>query len=477
MRDLDAHKLVKKDAASLRFQFSMVKFKCSSITKGWCQLNFVVHIGDGKAGSSAIQHALSRKENELREKNIICDGVLHGHYSLPTLIGRRYRSDDARSLDRAHDTVEALRKACKAKPDATVIISAESFMNLATQDVVGLLQLISDEISSLKIVAYVRSPAEHYLSKVQQELKGDSAFTPPDRYVRRLDLIVDRWIRDERCSEVVVRPFRRDLLADGSVVRDFEDVLEQLTSKKLELEDASENSTISAEQMIVLQRFRDYGGFQNGKLHPASSALVSFFSRINREMLVGKKPKLTNAAKDAVIEGNKDVWARLTGMFPYLAPLVEVAVSRTKNRQWVQSDSVSSILAEFDESDVKFFSRLIPFQESGKKRNISVDDITSLKYLGEKYSVNEDMLITEYLHYAQTTPELIKSSDALQRENKRLEQALDVERSSRKKYQAELAEERRRRVDVETRLKKAWRDPIPHLFLALQRKLRKGLQR
>ena len=220
---------------------------------------FIVHIGDGKCGSSSLQKGLHEIRNQLRDKGIIYEtaNAHHGHFDLVSLVGKENReaiSVEA-TVQRAQKTIDLIRE--KLRPDSTVLLSAESFFSLPPYLLIKILQMISPSIDRLDLIAYVRAPHSMYLSLVQQIVKADSIFPMPDKYVRPVDMILKRWRDYPDVNTLTVHNFDRSHLVDGDVVPDFTRVLRDLTGfGDIDLPSLNVNTTLSAEQLVLLQKYR-----------------------------------------------------------------------------------------------------------------------------------------------------------------------------------------------------------------------------
>lgn len=322
---------------------------------------FIVHIGDGKCGSSSVQKSLF----DAREA-LLTHGILYatttpnqGHFNLATLAGKTLRSADDTAKKSALDTIALVRE--NVRPDSTVLLSAENFFNLKPESLIEVLRLISDDIEQVDLIAYLRAPDSMYLSLVQQILKGDSRFTMPHKFARTVDKILRRWERSPQINSLIVHKFDRRALVNRDVVDDFCAILRDLTQQSdITLPHASENATLSAEQMIVLQRYRkrllkDH----DGKLHKDSQRLIAYFDKINTLGFPGSKPALNAAAISSVRDANHDIFSAVHGMFPDLGlgpePLSEPA---TAPEIWEPESGVEQILRDVDHNLVELVEHL-----------------------------------------------------------------------------------------------------------------------
>lgn len=324
---------------------------------------FIVHIGDGKCGSTAIQKALYAARGDLRAQGIIYETTtpLGAHFNLITLAGHKTRGNTAGQLEQARKTIEAIRAA--TGPDDVVLLSGESLFVLSPPVMIDLLGEISGRIDRLDIVAYVRPPSGMYLSLVQQVLKGHSQYTKPDAYLRRIDQYLGRWKESSEKTSLSVRLFDRSRLQGGDVVEDFAEVLRGLTGKAdLQLQQTRENVSLSSEQLVVLQALR--GNFLkkvDGLAHPQSNRLVSFFEAMNRGGLVGHQLRLSVDAQMVVGRRNAPVVAAMNTLFPDLGMSEEVYdVAAVADPHWTRTDDVSAILRTTDSGIVELLTALVP---------------------------------------------------------------------------------------------------------------------
>lgn len=335
-------------------------------------VKFIVHIGDGKCGSTAIQAGLYAARHQLREKGVIYETAkpASGHFGLVRLTGHATRGNDAAQTEAAWMTVSRIREQLRQWPahsetPPTVLLSAESFFSVPPDQLLDILRTMATQVARLDVIAYVRPPSAMYLSLVQQELKGNSRFTPPAKYRRRVDEVVERWARAEQCSSFTLRVFDRSCLEQGNVVHDFSAVVGGLIGdSSLQLPADVKNQSITAEQLVVLQHYRrTVLGELDGQLHRASARLLSFFEALNRLFLAGNPLRLSAAAQAAVASANRDIVDHLNQLHPGLE-LTDVAEDDAPTADAAIADAftqdVASILERVDDTVVAQLTALIP---------------------------------------------------------------------------------------------------------------------
>lgn len=279
---------------------------------------FIVHIGDGKCGSSAMQAAMFDARAQMMNHGLLYTSHhrTSGNFCLGTLLGKATRGLATAQQKFAQDTVRKLQDDIESCD--YVIISSEDFLTFDPEEVVEILQMITLDIESIDAIAYIRDPLGQYLSRAQQSIKASYRFQRPDTFIRPVDRWLSHWESFPMISSLTVRHFDRGQLVGGNAVADFEHVVKGLTGKDFSLEHINENSSLSAEQMVVLQDYRSQFCRQiEGKLAPGSSRLIDFFTTMNEDGLIGSKPQLSKDAAARVATGNAAIVERLNSKFGF----------------------------------------------------------------------------------------------------------------------------------------------------------------
>lgn len=325
--------------------------------------DFIVHIGDGKCGSSSIQKALYEARNDLRTQGITYETATPkaAHFNLVTLIGRATRGNYEVQSEQARTSVRLIRAA--AGPKDTILLSAESFFMLPPVRLISILQTMSDRIDRLDIIAYVRPPDGMYLSLVQQLLKGSHHYTKPDAYLHRIDHHLGQWQENVQKTSLTVRLFDRARLPNGDVVEDIAEVLRGLTGKPgIHLQGASENTSLSSEQLVVLQVMRaQFMKDVDGRTDVRSNKLIAYFEAMNRNELIGNPLRLSADALLVVARQNKPVVTAVNRMFPGLdMPEASFDAAAVADAIWAKTEAVSAILKVTDSEIVALLKALSP---------------------------------------------------------------------------------------------------------------------
>lgn len=348
---------------------------------------FIVHVGDGKCGSTFIQNSLYNVREDLRSHGIVYETSTpkNGHFSLVTLVGGSTRGPNGPALEHAKNTVTMIREALAGGEADTVLLTAESFFRIGAEKLLTILRGISEEIDRIDVIAYVRAPHSMYLSLIQQTLKGDSRFTPPDRYLHRIDEILDGWAGSEHIDSLTVHNFDREKLAGGDVVTDFQGILRNLTGDEtVSLPPLNENTTLSAEQLVVLQQFRaKLLKAHDGVAHRDSQAIVAYFTSLASLGMPGNKPVLSDLAFARLRRGNSAVVETVNARFPGLdLKLPEVPQDTPDDRCWQPDSKVETILQRVDPTICDLLRDLVPGFEQRVSRSDIVEIVKSVRKLG-----------------------------------------------------------------------------------------------
>lgn len=372
--------------------------------------SFIIHIGDGKCGSSSIQAALHMHAKALESNGILYKSTTpkNGHFNLVRLIGHKTRGDDASTLKQAVESVSLIQGSLS--DNHTILLSAESFFTKTPEEVYSIITKITEHVEHIHIIAYVRPPHSMYLSLIQQQLKGSSTFVKPHLYRRPVDKCLEAWKSYAKTSSITVHNFDRTRLTDGDVVSDFSQVLSKITKQNIKLSSTQENVSLTSEQMSVLQTLRrkillEY----DGRLHPYSGTLVSYFEQLNAISPIGSKPQLSRSAFEVILKGNYDVVQNLNVIFPDLElclPIVEdsaqrssllskkhdgLVTSETASRD--DSDNIDAILEQIDFELVGQLCSLVPQLNSSLAISLEGQQKEALLKIVSKFGIDKNSLL------------------------------------------------------------------------------------
>ena len=225
----------------------------------------LLHIGTAKTGTTSIQTCLAQNRDKLAKKKIYYPklelGFSINHRALipafnPAAAGENLvvrMGGEAASRKESISQWAAVRDRVQVLRPRLLVISAEQLIDIGPIGLGSLLRELSSISPSLpKAIAYVRAPADHYLSAAQQLLRGgDEIRWPQKKYFAES---LKTW-RRALGENLVVRKFEAESMSEGSVVSDFllhANLQECGISRKSQVR----NVSLSAEAMSVLERLK-----------------------------------------------------------------------------------------------------------------------------------------------------------------------------------------------------------------------------
>jgi len=330
-------------------------------------MKVLLHIGDAKCGSSSIQASLFSSADLLLEQGLLYHAPrpTNGHFCYITLLNGKTRGDNTVQEKIARENIAETRALIQQHNPEYLLISGENLFNIAPEDLTPLLSKITGEDNEIHVITLLRHPVDLYLSGVQQALRASHDFIPPENYVRATPATFKRWAAFPSCASITTRLFDRKRLRGGSVVSEFTTILRGFLGDDLpELPDANENTSLSIEQIILMQSFRrDFLDAHNGRFMPPSNKLVRFFEELNAAVgLVGTKPKLSAEAVACVGGQNARFIRALDNRFADLRMMEALEVPQEPwdktGKNW--TPGVASILQPHDPGIVSQLKALIP---------------------------------------------------------------------------------------------------------------------
>ncbi len=225
----------------------------------------VLHAGLPKTGSTSIQRFLNANAAALGEQGVLFrptpDRKTRRDHNFLAMafwpqVQRIYADRYAGDLERLHSDSRAawdgLLDEFRRSDHETLVISGELF----TRSAIGpLAEFTREHLTDfdVSVLFYLRQPSTHYVSWLQQHLKGSNTMMAFGRnrshWARRLRM----WTQ---VGEVAVREFSRSALVGGDVVDDFASVLGVEIAGFERPVDA--NESISAEGMDLLLEHRRF---------------------------------------------------------------------------------------------------------------------------------------------------------------------------------------------------------------------------
>ncbi|TMV90013.1 hypothetical protein FGG78_13955 [Thioclava sp. BHET1] len=213
-------------AAKLKPQSSTLPASAAPLRTGPSR-TLIVHIGDHKTGTTALQHALARNQVKIDGK-IPFYGSRLNHNHLPNL-ARALNSLDGKASEHAKSQFTNLAKRMRESKSPVCILSAEEFEHFKPKQLRRLIDsYFADQFDQVKIVAYVRPHLPRLVSEYAERTKigrlqddmeafyaqclrgGVLTYTP--RF--------EAW-RAAFGADFILRPAQRSLQRDGVLLVDF----------------------------------------------------------------------------------------------------------------------------------------------------------------------------------------------------------------------------------------------------------------
>jgi hypothetical protein len=279
----------------------------------------ILHIGQMKTGSTAIQKTLNANRGRLRKDGVLYTappGIRFCHHFLVPLVlpqaqvaqhilnGMGY--DRGSCVAMAQAGWEALRAEAADPSVRTVLLSTETLFHPLTPEegtrLRGLLEQISPDI---RVLAYLRSPVAQYLSLVQQALKFQSGLLPltPNKILPVIEAYEAAFP-----GRVELRIFAREDLQGGDVVTDFlgwAGVAGDLDRSK----GAERNVSLSAEAMSVLERLNPPARATDAAGHERERARLKLVEAADQALPGATRPRLRPQIADHLVRTNTELLA------------------------------------------------------------------------------------------------------------------------------------------------------------------------
>jgi hypothetical protein len=297
-------------------------------------MKVILHIGEGKTGTTSIQQYLCSARDFLRGLGIVYltppSAVNHVCLAARLGAGVRVSKDNIKAMkdecDLLFDQLKSISQEFKTR---AVIISVEHIFTANPDAVIAYLRSYFD-VESIHVLAYVRDPVSQYVSRMQQRIKASYLIVPPYRYSRDVYSPVKKWVDQVGLERVHVKPFSRASLVSSDVLVDFLSQLSSIVGISLPAPDQGSgsvdavrsNSGINVEQMSTVQCFRRivYPD-SNNVLQRRSSRMVAFFEGLNEKGQLGTKPKMKPDISAAILANNASFFDSLATLYPQFATI------------------------------------------------------------------------------------------------------------------------------------------------------------
>jgi len=224
----------------------------------------LIHIGTTKTGSSVIQFSQLKAKN----KNVYyprLSGINHEMISVafdeykywPNTYKRPYRNKSKEEINKHQKKIKK-RFLKQIRGKRKIIISGEHLVEMSSEGVYKLKHdLMKQGFTEFLVLLYIRDPASHYLSLMQQKIKFSTTnIISPENYFFPYSQYIKTW-ESIFPESLLVREFNRKRLVGNDILSDFTYVASDFFNQNLESFATKEkNESLTVEQIVVLQKFR-----------------------------------------------------------------------------------------------------------------------------------------------------------------------------------------------------------------------------
>ncbi|MGK7911918.1 MAG: hypothetical protein AB4050_10625 [Synechococcus sp.] len=335
-------------------------------------MDLILHVGQGKTGTTSIQ-----KDLRVNAKLLLKSGILYhterSHLNLIYALGgntRAPREEHYSLKNQAQNSLREIRELALKHNVRCILMSAENLLGISEQQQKILLDSIDIKFSSIKVIAYIRRPADFYLSLMQQRVKADHIISNPLEFKIKVYRPLERWISLVGKDCFSLQAFDKRKLSGGDVVLDFYKRLEDFTSESLSHlshESKNKNLSLSSEQMILLQNYRrDFLAEHSGYHHTKSNNILFFFKKIHAilsENLIMTKPVLKPVLDSVITVNNRKPLMKIDKLFDTdLSLLFEKDFNPHDGHPGEQENytDISQIVESYDLTTLDFFRQILP---------------------------------------------------------------------------------------------------------------------
>ena len=253
-------------------------------------MRLILHIGSSKTGTTTIQQFFCRNQSVLLEQGVfypVKGNHMAHHVLMPasfvqkekyTLPNNRFYMGNSKRYWSSFQVfwTNVLNDIDKHKPH-TVILSAETlfhdFSGISERPLADFLGQYFDDI---QVVAYIRSPASDYKSRLAQQIR--TALIPIYPQARSIRSVIE-YYESQFPKAVNLYPFEKKQLVDGDVLKDFltnnvPEVLHLIRTDTLQLK----NTSLHPALLQRLQRVRLFVQPDKELPNIMTNALVVWFA-------------------------------------------------------------------------------------------------------------------------------------------------------------------------------------------------------
>lgn len=280
-------------------------------------MKLILHIGQGKAGSTAIQRTLAAGRDELLRKGVLYPENLyikncHHYFSTlnfdvpqrwPSVVNRMGFSIDSAKAGAKEEWENLQEQLTNNNPKITIISSETLFSDYSPTEAIRAKKYLGSLADEMRILAYLRSPVSRYISLVQQKLKSSRILVQPA--ASGVVKIISKYneIFTVPCE---LRVFERNSLKSGDAVVDFVE-WSGLQELGIDFPKAEFNTSMSAEAMAVLENLASDHGPTTAEALKEKRTLQSQVSRADKDLPGATRAHLNDEVSDYLTRINKEL--------------------------------------------------------------------------------------------------------------------------------------------------------------------------
>jgi hypothetical protein len=269
----------------------------------------ILHIGFPKTATTSLQFGLKANGARLEAAGLLyplVDSDFKQRY-LKFLVSKH---NEPRQADAV---LRRLAECISSHPDKHVLLSCEELTNIYMTDfseisLARLRDFLRTLTSDIRLIAYVRNPAEFYIAMMQEKLKRSAGIVGPDGFHARFAHILAQY---EKVFQVkaIVRNFKRSELIGRDIITDFFSQFDDLFTIDVAAWDQIEaNEALTPETLFVLDLA--HRAAPERPPHRTRRKEVEGFwrnlQRIARSLDNTRKPILFRSAAEAVLQANEE---------------------------------------------------------------------------------------------------------------------------------------------------------------------------